>query len=145
MAAEVLNRQRRFSVDAMRLAEIAEATIEAVGHAGRDIDVTITNDRRLHALNLGYRGKDKPTDVLSFSYDEPDGPIGDVVISIDRAAAQAVEKGHELQRELEILVLHGSLHVCGYDHETDEGEMERIERRLRRRLLVRNESNVARP
>lgn len=139
MAAEVLNRQRRFHVDTARLASIAEATIASVGHAGRELAVTISNDRRLHDLNLRFRGKDKPTDVLSFPYDEPDGPIGDVIISIDRAAAQAAEKGHDVQRELEILVLHGSLHVCGFDHETDDGEMDRIERRLRRRLLARNE------
>ncbi|MCC6745671.1 MAG: rRNA maturation RNase YbeY [Acidobacteria bacterium] len=136
MAVEVLNRQRRFPVDACRLAAIAEATIAAAGHPGRELAVTITNDRRLHLLNRQYRGKDKPTDVLSFPYDEPCGPIGDVVVSIDRARAQAEEKGHGLQRELEILVLHGSLHVCGYDHETDDGEMDRIEKRLRKRLLA---------
>ncbi len=141
MAAEILNRQRRYPVDARRLIGIADATVAAAGHGGREVSVTITNDRRLHDLNLRYRGKDKPTDVLSFPYDEPDGPIGDVVISVDRALAQAADKGHDLQRELEILVLHGSLHVCGFDHETDNGEMDRIERRLRRRLLVRNESN----
>ncbi len=122
--------------------EIADATLAAAGHDGRDVTVTITNDRRLHDLNLRFRGKDKPTDVLSFPYDEPDGPIGDIVISVDRAVAQAGEKRHDLQRELEILVLHGSLHVCGFDHETDDGEMDRIERRLRRRLLVRNQSNA---
>lgn len=122
--------------------EIADATLAAAGHDGRDVTVTITNDRRLHDLNLRFRGKDKPTDVLSFPYDEPDGPIGDIVISVDRAVAQAGEKRHDLQRELEILVLHGSIHVCGFDHETDDGEMDRIERRLRRRLLVRNQSNA---
>lgn len=141
MAAEILNRQRRYAVDTRRLIGIADATVAEAGHAGREVSVTITNDRRLHDLNLRYRGKNRPTDVLSFPYDEPDGPIGDVVISVDRALAQAAEKGHELQRELEILVLHGSLHVCGFDHETDDGEMDRLERRLRRRLLARNESN----
>ena len=135
MPAEVLNRQRRFPVDSQRLIGIADATVAAAGHSGREVSVTITNDRRLHELNRRYRGKNKPTDVLSFPYDEPEGPIGDVVISVDRAAAQALEKGHGLQRELEILVLHGSLHVCGFDHETDNGEMDRIEQRLRRRLL----------
>ena len=142
MAAEILNRQRRYAVDARRLIGIADATVAEAGHAGREVSVTITNDRRLRDLNLRYRAKDKPTDVLSFPYDEPEGPIGDVVISVDRAVAQAAEKGHDLQRELEILVLHCSLHVCGFDHETDNGEMDRIERRLRRRLLARkNESN----
>ena len=135
MAVEVFNRQRRFAIDAARLAAIAEGALAAVGHAGAEVIVTVSNDRRLHALNRTYRGKDRPTDVLSFPYDEDGGPLGDVVISVDRASAQAAERGHDLQRELELLTLHGTLHVCGYDHETDHGEMDRIERRLRRRLL----------
>jgi probable rRNA maturation factor len=135
MAVEVLNRQRRHDVDAARLAAVSEAALAAVGRAGADVSVTITNDRRLRELNGTYRGKDKPTDVLSFPYDDEGGPLGDVVISVDRALAQAAERGHSLQREAELLTLHGTLHVCGYDHETDGGEMDRIERRLRRRLL----------
>lgn len=136
MAAEVLNRQRRFRLDASRLGTIADSVLRSVGHAGRDVSVIISNDRRLRELNLRYRGKDRATDVLSFPYDERGGPIGDVIVSVDRAAAQATAQGHPLQRELEILVLHGSLHVCGYDHETDDGTMDRIERRLRKRLLA---------
>jgi len=135
MAVEVFVRQRRYTLDRARIASVAEATLEAIDRASGDLTVTVSNDRRLHALNLTYRGKDKPTDVLSFPYDEPEGPLGDVIISIDRAAAQAEERDHSLQREVELLTLHGTLHVCGYDHETDDGEMDRIERRLRRRLL----------
>jgi probable rRNA maturation factor len=136
MAVEVFNRQRRHAVDAARLREVAEGALDAVGRAGAEVAVTVWNDRRLHELNRTYRGKDRPTDVLSFPYDDDGGPIGDVVISIDRAAAQAAERGHGLQRELELLTLHGTLHVCGYDHETDSGEMDRLERRLRRRLVA---------
>ena len=136
VSAEVINRQRRFAVDAGRLAEIADATLAAAGRGGAEIAVTISNDRRLRALNRSYRGKDRPTDVLSFPYDG-ESPIGDVVISVDRAGAQAAERGHELQLELELLTLHGTLHVCGYDHETDDGTMDRLERALRKRLLKR--------
>ena len=135
MAVEVLNRQRRFEVDEARLTAVADGVLRAVGREGAEVSVTVSNDRRLHALNREFRGKDRPTDVLSFPYDEPDGPLGDVVISVDRASAQAAERGHGLQRELELLTLHGTLHVCGYDHETDDGEMDRLERRLRRRLV----------
>lgn len=135
MAVEVLNRQRRFRVDPARLVAVADGALRAVGREGAEVSVTLSNDRRLHALNRDYRGKDKPTDVLSFPYDEEGGPLGDVIISVDRALAQAAERGHDLQRELELLTLHGTLHVCGYDHETDDGEMERLERRLRRRLV----------
>ena len=135
MSVDVLNRQRRFAVDTAGLGRVASAALEAVGQAGAEVSVTITNDRRLRALNRAYRGKDRATDVLSFPYDDEGGPLGDVVVSVDRASAQAAERGHSLQRELELLVLHGALHVCGYDHETDDGEMDRLERRLRRRLV----------
>src|SRR6185369_14737319 len=131
----VLNRQRRHVVDAARLVAVSSGALAAVGHAEADVSVTLSNDRKLRVLNRTYRGKDKPTDVLSFPYDEPGGPLGDVVISIDRALEQAASNGHGLQREVEILTLHGTLHVCGYDHETDDGEMDRLERRLRRSLL----------
>lgn len=135
MPVEVFVRQRRYPLDRTRIAEVAGATLAAVNRVDADVSITVSNDRRLHALNLSFRGKDKPTDVLSFPYDEPGGPLGDVIISIDRAAVQAVERGHSIQREVELLTLHGTLHVCGYDHETDEGEMDRLERRLRKRLL----------
>ena len=135
MAVEVVNRQRRFAVDTARLEAVAAAALDAAGQGGAELSVTILNDRRLHDLNRTWRGKDRPTDVLSFPYGDDAGPIGDVVISVDRAAAQAAERGHDLQRELELLTLHGTLHVCGYDHETDDGEMDRLEGRLRRRLV----------
>lgn len=135
MAVEVLNRQRRFRLDTARLVDVSAGTLEAVGRGDADVTITLTNDRKLHELNRTYRGKDKPTDVLSFPYDTDGGPLGDVVVSVDRALAQAEERGHSLQREAELLVLHGTLHVCGYDHETDDGEMERLERRLRRKLM----------
>jgi probable rRNA maturation factor len=135
MSVEVIDRQRRYDVDRARLADVATATLDAVGRTGSEVTVILSNDRRLRTLNRTYRGKDKPTDVLSFPYDEPGGPLGDVIVSVDRAAEQAGERGHSLQRELELLTLHGTLHVCGFDHETDEGEMDRIERRLRKRFV----------
>jgi probable rRNA maturation factor len=135
VTVEVINRQRRLPADADILREIGEAALAAAGRPGADLTVTLSNDRRLRALNRTYRGKDKPTDVLSFPYDEEGGPVGDVIISVERAGAQAAERGHSLQRELEILTLHGTLHVCGYDHETDDGSMDRLERKLRRTLL----------
>ena len=141
MAIEVLIRQRRYTVDVRRLCDVADATLDAVGRAGAPVTVTVSNDAFLRRLNGAYRGKDRPTDVLSFVYDEDDGPIGDIAISIDRAAQQAADRGHSLQDELELLTLHGTLHVCGYDHETDNGEMDAIERRLRRRLLRGASSN----
>jgi probable rRNA maturation factor len=99
--------------------------------------VRFTSDRAMRALNRDYRGKDYPTDVLSFpGGPSPDGHhLGDVVVAVPTALRQAAAAGDTAERELRRLLLHGVLHCLGYDHETDEGEMERLERRLRRRWL----------
>ena len=96
-----------------------------------------TSDRRMRDLNQRYRGRDRPTDVLSFPGAEtPEGRhLGDVVVSVPTARRQARSAGHSVERELRVLILHGILHCLGYDHETDEGEMERLETRLRRRWI----------
>ena len=87
----------------------------------------VTTDAELRRLNREFRGKNYPTDVLSFPPDE-------IAISLDRAAAQAKELGHSLDDELRILMLHGLLHLSGMDHEADSGEMRRAEIRWRKRL-----------
>jgi len=94
-------------------------------------------DRTMRTWNREFRGKDRTTDVLSFPGEQtPEGPhLGDVAISVPQARRQAQAQGHPLARELRLLVLHGLLHCLGYDHETDQGEMARLERRLRRRYL----------
>ena len=96
------------------------------------VTVALVPDRRIHALNRQFRRKDRPTDVLSFPAEEP-GQLGDVVIALGVARRQAVAAGHPIGTELRILALHGLLHLLGYDHEQDDGRMERLERRLRRR------------
>jgi len=93
--------------------------------------VAIVSDARVRALNRKFRRKDKETDVLSFPAEEP-GYLGDVVISSGVAARQARAAGHSLPTELRVLALHGLLHLLGYDHERDDGQMARLERRLRR-------------
>lgn len=93
--------------------------------------VAIVPDGRVRALNRRFRRQDGPTDVLSFPADEP-GQLGDVVIAYGVARRQAVLARHSLGTELRVLALHGLLHLLGYDHETDDGEMRRVERRLRR-------------
>ena len=101
------------------------------------ITVRFTSDRELRRLNRTFRAKDRPTDVLSFP-GERSGEgwhLGDVAISVPTARRQALEAGHETGEELRVLLLHGVLHCLGYDHETDDGAMERLERRLRRRWI----------
>ncbi len=100
------------------------------------VNVVVSDDRELRALNRRYRGKDRVTDVLSFpSIPSLDGHFGgDVVVSAQTAARNARALGHPVAAELKILILHGMLHLAGYDHERDHGRMARTEDRLRRRF-----------
>ncbi|HUB33027.1 MAG TPA: rRNA maturation RNase YbeY [Bryobacteraceae bacterium] len=101
------------------------------------VSVLLTGDARIRRLNREYRRKDQPTDVLSFPAaltGDDHRLAGDLAISVDTAARQATEAGHSLATELQILVLHGVLHLAGYDHETDSGQMARKEAVLRRRF-----------
>src|SRR5579871_1214822 len=96
-----------------------------------EVTCLITGDARLRDLNSRFRGKDYATDVLSFPSEDGGGEIA---ISLDTAARQAAEMGHDLDHELRILMLHGLLHLAGMDHETDSGEMARAETKWRKRL-----------
>mgnify|MGYP002856431032 CR=1 FL=1 len=89
----------------------------------REVSITLTDDKHIQALNKTYRGLDEPTDVLSFALSEADEPsfdapdsLGDVIISIERAAAQAEQFNHSLRREIIFLEVHGLLHLLGFDH-----------------------------
>lgn len=100
------------------------------------VSVLITNSRELRLLNRQFRGKDKPTDVLSFPSEVVGAHrfIGDVAISVEIATQNAKRLGHSTADEVKILILHGLLHLAGYDHEIDQGEMARTEERLRNSL-----------
>jgi probable rRNA maturation factor len=132
----LLNRQRRRRVNAARLRRVLAGAAEALGASG-ELALVLAGDRLLHRLNRDYRGKDRPTDVLSFPGDGGEGGLGDIVISVETAERNARGPGRSLPQELDVLALHGFLHVLGHDHETDDGTMHRLERRLRRKLLER--------
>jgi len=123
----------------LQLAPWLAALVAELAPQGDSFALRLVGDRKMLALQREFRGLDRTTDVLSFPGEAgPDGlHLGDVVISVPRAAAQAAERGHSIERELRLLALHGLLHCLGYDHETDSGEMARIEERLRRRWLDR--------
>jgi probable rRNA maturation factor len=130
----LLDRQRRRRVEPARVRRVLRAAARDLGVSG-ELAVVLAGDRTLRSLNARYRGKDKPTDVLSFPGPGGDAGLGDVVISLDTAARNARALGRTLPEEVDVLALHGFLHVLGYDHETDDGTMDRLERRLRRKLL----------
>ena len=101
----------------------AEAALAEQGAAGNWLSATVADDEYIQTLNRDYRGIDRPTDVLSFPMEEgddiaavPDGFLGDIVLSLPRAKAQAEEYGHSLLREISFLTVHGTLHLLGYDH-----------------------------
>lgn len=129
---------RYATLDAASLRSFVTRARHAIPLAG-GVSVLLTGDAALRRLNREFRGKDKPTDVLSFPAfvpgDLPD-TAGDIAISLDTAARYARCFGHSLQQEVKILLLHGLLHLAGYDHETDQGEMAAREEFLRRRFRL---------
>jgi probable rRNA maturation factor len=131
----LLNRQRRRRVRPARLRRVLQEAARALRVSG-EVTLVLTGDAPVRRLNAQYRGKDKPTDVLSFPGEGGRFGLGDIVISLDTAARNAPRFGRTLDQELDILTLHGFLHVLGYDHERDGGTMDRLEARLRRRLLA---------
>jgi probable rRNA maturation factor len=139
---EVVSRQRGRKMDCERWQVFSEKALKAVGKAGHDATIAFISDRQIKILNKRFRGFDKPTDVLSFpagdeEFTKTSQPsLGDIAISVERAETQAVENGLAFETEIAQLILHGLLHLCGYDHETDEGEMNRLEMRLRRLLRI---------
>ncbi len=110
--------------DLAAVARAVDAALRAEGHPDAEVSVHLADDALLHTLNRQYRGMDRPTDVLSFLLeDDPAaGPLGDVVISLDRVREQAVAFGHSARRELCYLTVHGTLHLLGYDDEDASGE-----------------------
>lgn len=103
---------------------------------GGDVTVLLTTNTEMRALNRRFRKKNKPTDVLSFPASDADSGAGsgDIAISTEIARQQASRLGHTVEQELKILLLHGLLHLAGYDHERDRGEMFQKERRFRAKL-----------
>jgi probable rRNA maturation factor len=132
---EVVNRQRRVKLDTNAWATFAERALEVIGNSGSSVTIAFVSDKNIQKLNREFRRVDKATDVLSFPADEPDN-LGDVAISVETAAKQAEENGLSFDDEIAQLILHGLLHLSGYDHETDNGEMNRLELKLRRELGV---------
>ena len=116
------------------LARFVSRAARSVGLPGA-VTVLVTGDRHMRQLNYRFRGKRRPTDVLSFPPATTMGGVsGDLAVSLDTAARQARALGHSVSEEIRILVLHGILHLAGFDHEHDQGQMAAREFELRRRL-----------
>jgi probable rRNA maturation factor len=126
----ILDNQTGFSLQLEQIESIArQMTL-------RQIELIICDDKTIEEINAEYRGKAYPTDVLSFPLegDFPMLPLGSIVISSDHVTQKAHELGHTPDDELQLLFIHGLLHLLGYDHEQDKGEMRTMEERLIREL-----------
>jgi probable rRNA maturation factor len=136
---DIVNRQRRRKISQKHWRDFGARAVEAIGNH-KAATIVFVSDSAIRKLNKQFRGKDYVTDVLSFLTEpeqfENESSLGEIVIATDRAGTQAKENGLTFQNEIEQLVLHGLLHLCGYDHETDNGEMNRLELKLRKKLGI---------
>ncbi|MSO22408.1 MAG: rRNA maturation RNase YbeY [Acidobacteria bacterium] len=137
----ILNRQRRHRVSVSRLLQFVNLLSQRLRLDSQTFTIVLVSDRAIRRLNRDFRNQNKPTDVLSFPT-EPQDPLhlekpglGDMILSIETARRQALARHHSLERELCVLAIHGLLHLLGYDHEVDRGEMRRKELKLQRELL----------
>lgn len=137
---EVLNRQRKVAVDVDRLRQVAAFVVRQLGLSGSELNVVLLSDRAIRRLNARYLGRPGPTDVLAFSQREGVAPgpenrlLGDVVIGVETALRQASERRAPLNAELDLLLVHGVLHLVGYDHVGSQSERLRM-RRAESRML----------
>jgi probable rRNA maturation factor len=148
----ILNRQRRIPLAVGPLTSFCEQVRRELGFPEESVTVCFVSDPAIARMNRKFRGKQGPTDVLSFPAHRSRGRgarllrrrqtrqghyVGDIVISPETARRYARRRSHGLASELRVLILHGMIHLAGFDHENDSGEMLQLERRLRRRLGLR--------
>jgi len=137
----IVNRQRQRAVDRLRLGKVAAYVLRSEGVREGELSLVLVSDRGIRELNRRYLGMDRPTDVLSFSQSEGEGGgrapglLGDVVISVETAQRQAQAAGVVFERELDLLLVHGILHLLGYEHTGSPVEARKMN--LKQRSLVR--------
>ncbi len=143
MSVSVIYRKRRRGVRSASVAADARQLLRALGETAAELTISLVHDAEIHRLNRDFRGKDRPTDVLAFAMREgkrvvgDETMLGDVVISLDTAARQARRRRVSTADEVRTLLIHGALHLLGYDHERSAAEarrMKAMERRLRASL-----------
>ncbi len=152
---EVVNNQRKIKIRAGDFQEYAEKVVETIPAAnGKTATVAFVSDKKMRELNKTFRGKNSTTDVLSFPFEADEfeklsdssaladryfreDNLGDIIISIEQAERQAKENNLTLETEIKQLILHGVLHLCGYDHEQDAGEMNELELQFRDKLGIK--------
>jgi len=155
-APMIVNQQKKHAVRLSALESFVRDLKRRMRLGRREFNVCLVDDRAIRKLNAAFRGQDRATDVLSFPWAEPEsgarragqrgsasprgkefrGFLGDIVISVPTARRNARSEGHAARREIRWLILHGVLHLLGYDHESDQGEMTALELNLREQLGI---------
>jgi probable rRNA maturation factor len=130
----ILERRKTKDLSRLALARFANKAQRAAGLSGQ-VNILLTGNAEIQRLNQQFRRQDKPTDVLSFPSVQP-LEAGDIAISLRTARAQASAIGHDLFTEVKVLILHGMLHLAGHDHESDRGQMRKLEQKLRTELKL---------
>jgi rRNA maturation RNase YbeY len=142
MTALIRDSQKNLKVDKKALQRITESLLTCSGLQDRDLSLLLVDNKEIQALNQKFFGRDKPTNVISFSY--IDGPpheiLGDIIISVERAKTEAEEAGLPFYERLSALIVHGFVHILGFDHEAGERERRRMRYREKKflRLLAAN-------
>jgi len=144
----IVNRQRRVPVAIRPLQQFYERARRELGFAPDSVAIQLVSDDSMARLNAKFRNKQGTTDVLSFPANgarpkRGDEHVGDIAISPETARRNARRFSRSFPLEMRILILHGMIHLAGFDHETDHGEMDRLERRLRQRLGIAGRLGVA--
>lgn len=139
---EVINQQRKIKIETKDFEDFGNLVTKKVAD-GKHCSIAFVSDSKIKELNKIFRNKNYSTDVLSFPYEpdqfdflETENFIGDIIISLETAMRQAVENSLPLEMEIKQLILHGVLHLLGYDHESDGGEMNELELEWRRKLKI---------
>ena len=146
---ELVNRQRKIRINQKFWVDFSETVVQTVAETGnKSMTIAFVSDLKMRELNRTFRGKNLTTDVLSFPYQAEtfetskesfaiaDKYLGDIAISLKQAERQSVENNLDFETEIKQLILHGILHLCGFDHETDDGEMKNLELKYRQKLKI---------
>ncbi len=139
---EIINNQRKVKVDTQSFNKFAERAVQKISETdGKFVTIAFVSDKKMRLLNKTFRCRDATTDVLSFPFESEEferdkNNLGDIFISLEQAERQARENNLDFETEIRQLILHGILHLCGFDHETDSGEMNRRELELRELLEI---------
>lgn len=122
MGLEIIAEQKAPGLQEEELRRLVRVVLEKEGHRGKEVALLLSDDANLHSLNRAFRKANHTTDVLSFHMEDDEEILGDIAISVEAAERQAAVAGHSVQTEIKYLLLHGLLHLCGYDHEHPPGD-----------------------